>query len=452
MTVHVLHAGDGYAYLTRQVASGDAARRRGEALTDYYTAEGNPPGRWVGTGRAAMDVHGRVSEAQMKALFGQGLHPDAQARIQAAVTRGVSVEEAEASVRLGRRFPVIDQAGAVWRDRLDAAYETFQREHGRRPERGPERDLIRWTVATELFQETQERGPTDDAELKAFIARVAKPPRQPVAGVDLVFTPVKSVSVLWALGDEHIRTQVEAAHEAAWQRAFAFVEREAALTRTGKAGIAQVDTNGLVAAAFDHPDSRSGDPNLHTHVAVSAKVQGLDGAWRALDMRVLHAMAVSASETYNTAVEDELRTRLGVRFVERAAGRGKRPVREIDGIPAELLRVFSSRRAQVESGYEQALARYRDAHGHDAPRTVQYRLAQVATLAGRPAKDQPRSWADARREWLDQARKVLSRGFFGLGGEVERVVRRVVGHGTPDAVVGESVREALARAAVETVA
>jgi hypothetical protein len=50
---------------------------------------------------------------------------------------------------------------------------------------------------------------------------------------------------------------------------------------------------------------------LHPDVAVSAKVQGVDGKWRALDMRVLHAMAVSASETYNTAVEDELRTRLG---------------------------------------------------------------------------------------------------------------------------------------------
>ena len=148
MTVHVLHAGDGYTYLTRQVASGDVARRRGEALTDYYTADGNPPGRWVGSGRAAMDVHGLVSEAQMKALFGEGVHPDAQARIQAAVARGMSVEQAEASVRLGRRFPVIDHTGEVWRERLDAAYEAFHREHGRRPERGPERDLIRWTVAT----------------------------------------------------------------------------------------------------------------------------------------------------------------------------------------------------------------------------------------------------------------------------------------------------------------
>ena len=94
----------------------------------------------------------------MKALFGEGLHPDAQARIQAALARGVSVEEAEASVRLGRRFPVIDHTGEVWRDRLDAAYEAFQREQGRRPERGPERDLIRWTVATELFRETQAAG------------------------------------------------------------------------------------------------------------------------------------------------------------------------------------------------------------------------------------------------------------------------------------------------------
>ena len=126
-----------------------------------------------------------------------------------------------------------------------------------------------------------------------------------------MFTPVKSVSVLWALGDDEVRGQVQAAHEAAWRRAFAFVEREAALTRTGKVGIAQVDTNGFVAAVFDHPDSRAGeDPNLHTHLAVSRRCK----AWTRRGGRrtcgcCLHAMAVSASETYNTAVEDGLRTR-----------------------------------------------------------------------------------------------------------------------------------------------
>jgi hypothetical protein len=194
MTVHVLHAGDGYTYLTRQVASGDHQRRRGEALADYYTAAGNPPGRWVGTGLAAMGVDGQVSEAQMKALFGEGLHPDAEARIQEALSRGVDREAAVAAVRLGRRFPTIDQSHQVWRDRLNAAYAEFEAAHGHRPERGPERDLIRWNVAHQLFREQHDRDSREDAELKTFFTQVAMPPRQPVAGVDLVFTPVKSVS------------------------------------------------------------------------------------------------------------------------------------------------------------------------------------------------------------------------------------------------------------------
>jgi hypothetical protein len=48
MTVHKLTAGDGYMYLTRQVASADEVRAPGQTLADYYTARGNPPGVWVG--------------------------------------------------------------------------------------------------------------------------------------------------------------------------------------------------------------------------------------------------------------------------------------------------------------------------------------------------------------------------------------------------------------------
>ncbi len=427
MTLHVLHAGDGYTYLTRQVASGDLQRRRGESLADYYTAAGNPAGRWVGTGLSAMGVDGQVSEAQMKALFGEGLHPDADARIQEALSRGVDRDAAQVAARLGRRFPTIDQSHQVWRDRLLAAYSEFGAAHDRRPERGPERDLVRWNVAHQLFLEKHQREPRDDAELKTFFTQMAKPPRQPVAGVDLVFTPVKSVSVLWALGDDRVRRDVELAHEAAWRRAFSYVETHGARTRIGAGGVAQIDTHGLVAAAFDHPDSRTGDPNLHTHVAVSAKVQGVDGRWRALDMRVLHAMAVSASETYNTAIEDEMRTRLGVEFVERAGGRNLRPVREIKGIPDTLLKAFSSRRAEIEGGYQAALETYRATHGHDAPRHVQYKLAQEATLANRPDKDHPRSWAQARATWMAQAREVLGTNPFGSQQGVEPMLRGVLG-------------------------
>jgi hypothetical protein len=75
MTLHKLSAADGYTYLTRQVASADEQRARGQALADYYTATGNPPGRWMGRGPADLGVAGEVTEAQMKALFGTWCSP-----------------------------------------------------------------------------------------------------------------------------------------------------------------------------------------------------------------------------------------------------------------------------------------------------------------------------------------------------------------------------------------
>ena len=81
------------------------------------------------------------------------------------------------------------------------------------------------------------------------------------------------------------------------QGRFGFIEQHALFTRTGPQGIRQVNVRGLVAAAFTHRDSRAGDPDLHTHVAVANKVQTLDGRWLSIDGRVLFKATVAASET-----------------------------------------------------------------------------------------------------------------------------------------------------------
>jgi len=47
MTTHKITAGDGYTYLTRQVAAGDSSPQRGKSAAEYYTETGNPPGRWI---------------------------------------------------------------------------------------------------------------------------------------------------------------------------------------------------------------------------------------------------------------------------------------------------------------------------------------------------------------------------------------------------------------------
>src|SRR5262249_19716490 len=130
--------------------------------------------------------------------------------------------------------------------------------------------------------------PVTDAEQKQIRRQEAHRQRAAVAGYDVVFAPVKSAALLWALDPrEHVRRAVREAHEHAKDSALAMLEAHAAFTRTGTGGIAQIDTHGLIAAAFDHYDSRDGDPNLHTHVAIANKVQGVDGRWRALDARAL---------------------------------------------------------------------------------------------------------------------------------------------------------------------
>jgi len=50
MPLHKLTAGDGYTYLTRQVAACDATHRGRDGLSDYYSEKGESPGVWLGHG------------------------------------------------------------------------------------------------------------------------------------------------------------------------------------------------------------------------------------------------------------------------------------------------------------------------------------------------------------------------------------------------------------------
>jgi len=130
--------------------------------------------------------------------------------------------------------------------------------------------------------------------------------RLKVAGYDLTFTAPKSASVLWGLADEPTRRTVAAAHEAAVNQALGFIEQSVLRTRVGAGGVRQIRTRGMVAAAFDHWDSRAGDPNLHTHVIVANRVQGIDGVWRSIDGTTIHEAAVAVSQLYDALLSDEV--------------------------------------------------------------------------------------------------------------------------------------------------
>lgn len=391
MTLHKLSAGSGYEYLTRQVAAMDSTEKGHAALADYYSAKGESPGVWMGSGLAGIagiETGDTVTAEQMLQLFGHGLDP-------------VSGE------RLGRPYRLYD-------NRLS---DDFRAEVGLRTRAltaGNElthpaapadiRARARTEVAREFFVEEHGRAPANPRELDAALKRYSRPPRAAVAGFDLTFSPVKSVSTLWAIAPPEVSAVIEQAHHAAVSDALRFVEREALFTREGLNGARQVETRGLLAAAFTHRDSRAGDPDLHTHVAVANKVQATGGKWLAIYGRVLYESAVAASETYNTALERHLSEKLGVRFAERPdAPRGKRPVREIVGVNPTLNQEWSKRRRDIDRRQGDLTADFQQTHGRPPTPVEAIGLAQQANLETRDAKHEPRSLAEQRSVWHDEA-------------------------------------------------
>lgn len=227
--------------------------------------------------------------------------------------------------------------------------------------------------------------------------------RHAVAGFDLTFTVPKSVSVLWAMTDEPTRALITRAHHQAVADALAFLEQRVAGTRVGHAGAQGMAVRGLVAAGFDHWDTRAGDPNLHTHLVIANKVQGVDGAWRSLDGRPLHKAAVAVSELYDDLIADRLAAVLPVGWSHRDRGRGRTPAFEVDGIDDGLLAEFSQRFNQVAARTRELAESFRTEHGRCPSRVEQTQLAQRACRDTRPAKA-PHALPDLLADWRQRAR------------------------------------------------
>ncbi|MGI9017617.1 MAG: MobF family relaxase [Euzebya sp.] len=410
VSMRVMSAGTGYRYLLHSVAVGDGRREPGRALADYYTQPGCPPGRWLGSGLGEfadgqLHTGDVVTETQLALLLGAGCDP----------VNGAP---------LGRAYPV---------------YPT-------RAER----------IAARIGQLD---GSLTGEDRAAAVARIeaeeaSRATRRAVAGFDVTFSVPKSVSVLWALADPDTQARILAAHHAAIADVIGMLERDVAATRMGANGpegaVAQVPVVGVAAVAFDHFDSRAGDPQLHTHVVIATKVRTVtDGKWRSLDGRPVHAAMVALSEHYNAVLADHLTRDLGVVWQQRERGLDRNPVWEIAGVPAELVAAFSSRAGSIDVATDRLIAEYRQQHGRQPSRRTVIRLRQQATLSSRPDKVQ-RSLADLTEDWRTRATVVLGRPADGWAIGLLRDGRRVQQLLTADAL-GDRLVAGVAGRVVEVV-
>jgi conjugative relaxase-like TrwC/TraI family protein len=359
MTIRRISLGAGYRYLMESVAVGDGAIGQPSDLVTYYAASGTPPGIFMGAGLAGLGLERgeTVTEEHLFRMLGMLADPVTGKPLGSTPTKTA----ATLSQRIAARVAAIPA----------------------------------------------DVSPEERAELIAMIEageKVRTPKLSaPVAGFDLTFSPAKGISVAWALADPKTKQLIFDCHREAIEIVLAFAEAEVFHSRSGAGGMVEEDVEGIIAAAFTHFDSRTGDPQLHDHVVIlNRAVSVSDGKWRTLDSRQLYKATVMLSELHQGVLADLLCDRLGWGWDEHPGRRSERPRLEVAGVGQALLAEFSQRSTAIEERTTILIDQFVATRGRRPTSTEVIRLRQQATLETRPDKAY-RSLGDMTADWQRRA-------------------------------------------------
>ena len=214
-------------------------------------------------------------------------------------------------------------------------------------------------------------------------------PSATVQGLDLTFSMVKDVSVLYAISGPAVKAAIDEVRAGTLNRIVEVLERDLLVVRRGsgrREDEREVQpASGLVGIRYEHSYNREGDPQLHDHVMVSTVVRNPDGAYQRMwisDMREFR-------RTLGYRHEAELREALSRRLPGIEWG----PVAEngtahIMQVPASLREAMSTRATEIKEQTDV----WEIANGRRANSAVK----QMITLQTRP----PKPDIPDREKWL----------------------------------------------------
>jgi conjugative relaxase-like TrwC/TraI family protein len=202
-------------------------------------------------------------------------------------------------------------------------------------------------------------------------------------GIDITFSPPKSVSAVWALGDEGQRADMEAAHAQAVTEAMAHLTETVPTVRRRLSGQpVEEPAVDLIAAEYRHTTARGvmagdpPDPQLHSHVVITSAVRE-DGRIVAVASRPLFRSAREVGAYYRSALAHHL-TERGYAIDQGTGKRGR--YFEIAGVPAAV-RSPGQRSASAPSGVERPSA---VSSAGSSSRTAKQRCSSRAATYTRP--------------------------------------------------------------------
>jgi conjugative relaxase-like TrwC/TraI family protein len=227
-------------------------------------------------------------------------------------------------------------------------------------------------------------------------------------GIDLTFSAPKSVSVMWALGAQERRSEIEAAHVAAVDSAMAYLTQTVASVRRRYEGaVVEEQATDLVAAEYRHSTARgvlagdAPDPQLHSHVVITSAIRQ-DGRLVAVASRPIFRAVREVGAYYRSALAQELSQRGFA--IEPGLGKEGRYF-EVAGVPRSMIDAFSSRSREVARAIERFRARSGRAPQPGELRALKLEERKAKTLVTR--RDLQRAWQDtaARHDFGGHVRK-----------------------------------------------
>jgi conjugative relaxase-like TrwC/TraI family protein len=209
---------------------------------------------------------------------------------------------------------------------------------------------------------------------------------EPVLGYDVRFSAPKSVSILYALGDETTRARVLAIVNEAVRQGLSHLEAEACMVQRGKNGVRIERGEGFAGMAFRHRLSRAGDPALHVHVVISNLTRAAsDGKWLSLaspkGRSPLWPHGKSAGVVFQAALRAGFLREFGLDFEAVTNGYA-----DLKGFGRDVIDALSTRSKEI--------AGWLEAHGVDS-----IAAAQTAAYRTRANKDYGIDEDDRRAEW-----------------------------------------------------
>jgi conjugative relaxase-like TrwC/TraI family protein len=315
---------------------------------EYFSGRGESPGRFVGSAAAAAGLEGTASPEQVRAMF-QGLDPATGEVRCAPLWRA----DPRSKLPAGPLLNALKQRAA---DQGIKDLEQLARSKALKGDVRSGQAACRQGGSRRVKVETVERVcrkvlGVDPRELygegfeRAWAHR-GKRVNERVQSFDHCFSSPKSVSLLAGGGGEQLRRQVAEARAEALKVGIGYLEAHGIGVRRDHNGADRYQvTGGVLAVAFEHRQSRAGDPQFHTHVLVQNAAQGPDGRWTALDSDRLYAHLMAADHLYLAAERAALTERLGVRWGPVDARSGAAEIVGFDD--RALIERFSKRSEQL---------------------------------------------------------------------------------------------------------